>query len=67
MSLEKDYDNWVKSLMGGGKYAATPEQAAADSGRSVRLVENLLQSRDHPAAINAGQSLYLKGHILQVL
>ena len=43
------------------------QQAAADSGRSVRLVENLLQSRDHPAAINAGQSLYLKGHILQVL
>lgn len=31
MSLEKDYDNWVKSLMGGGKYAATPEQAAAAS------------------------------------
>ena len=31
MSLEKDYDNWVKSLMGGGKYAATPVQAAAAS------------------------------------
>lgn len=43
------------------------QQAAADSGRTVRLVENLLQSRDHPAALNAGQSLYLKGHILQVL
>lgn len=31
MSLEKDYDSWVRSLMGGGKYAATPEQAAAAS------------------------------------
>lgn len=43
------------------------QEAAADSGRTVRLVENLLQSRDHPAALNAGQSLYLKGHILQVI
>lgn len=31
MSLEKDYDNWVKGLMGGGRYAASPEQAAAAS------------------------------------
>ena len=43
------------------------QQAAADSKRTVRLVETLLQSRDHPAALNAGQSLYLKGHILQIL
>ena len=43
------------------------QQAAADSGRQVRLVENLLQSRDHPASLQAGQNLYLKGHILQVL
>lgn len=42
-------------------------EAAADSGRSVRLVEQLMQSRDHPAALSAGQSLYLKGCILQVL
>ena len=41
--------------------------AAADSGRTVRLLETLVQSRDHPAALNAEQSLYLKGYILQVI
>ena len=41
--------------------------AAADAGRSVRLLESLLQSRDHPACLGADQSLYLKGYILQVL
>ena len=41
--------------------------AAADSGRTVRLLETLIQSRDHPAALNAEQSLYLKGYVLQVL
>ena len=40
--------------------------AAADSGRTVRLLETLIQSRDHPAALNAEQSLYVKGYILQV-
>ena len=42
-------------------------EAAADSGRTVRLLETLIQSRDHPAALNAEQSLYLKGYILQIL
>lgn len=42
-------------------------EAAADSGRQVRLIETLMQSRDHPAALNAEQSLYLKGYILNVL
>lgn len=42
-------------------------EAAADSGRRVRLIETLIQSRDHPAALNAEQSLYLKGYILNVL
>lgn len=41
--------------------------AASDSGRSVRLLEALTQSRDHPASLNAEHSLYLKGWILQVL
>ena len=41
-------------------------EAAADSGRTVRLIETLMQSRDHPAALNAEQSLYLKGYILQI-
>ena len=42
-------------------------EAAADAGRSVRLLESLLQSRDHPACLGAEQSLYLKGYILQVM
>ena len=42
-------------------------EAAADLRRPVRLVERLQQSRDHPALLTAGQSLYLKGEILQVL
>lgn len=42
-------------------------EAAADSGRTVRVLELLMQSRDHPAALNAEQALYLKGYILQVL
>lgn len=41
-------------------------EAAADSGRSVCLLELLMQSRDHPAALQAEQSLYLKGYVLQV-
>ena len=42
-------------------------EAAADSGRTVRLIETLMQSRDHPAELAAAQSLYLKGCILHVL
>lgn len=42
-------------------------EAAADSGRRVRHLETLTQSRDHPAILSAEQSLYLKGEILQVL
>ncbi len=42
-------------------------EAAADSGRSVRLLERLIQSRDHPAALSEEHSHYLKGCILQVL
>jgi len=42
-------------------------EAAADCGRNVRVLELLMQSRDHPASLNADQSLYLKGYILQVI
>lgn len=42
-------------------------EAALDCGRPVRLLETLIQSRDHPACLNAEQALYLKGYILQVL
>lgn len=43
------------------------KEAAMDCGRQVRLLETLVQSRDHPACLNAEQALYLKGYILQVL
>lgn len=42
-------------------------EAAADCKREVRLVEMLMQSRDHPASLADEQALYLKGYILQVL
>lgn len=42
-------------------------EAAMDCGRQVRLLESLIQSRDHPACLNAEQALYLKGYIVQVV
>ena len=42
-------------------------EAAADAGRTVRLLEILLQSRDHPAALHAADASYLKGCILQIM
>ena len=42
-------------------------EAAADCGRQARLLEVLMQSRDHPATLNAEQSHYLKGYILQII
>ena len=42
-------------------------EAAADSGRGVRLLERLMQSRDHPAALSEEHAAYLKGCILQAL
>lgn len=42
-------------------------EAAADAGRQVRLLEMLIQSRDHPATLSAEQALYLKGCVLQVV
>ena len=43
------------------------KEAAMDCGRQVRLLETLIQSRDHPACLNAEQALYLKGYFVQVL
>ena len=40
--------------------------AGADSGRNVRLLERLVQSRDHPAPLSDEHTHYLKGCILQV-
>ena len=41
-------------------------EAAFDAGRDVRLLETLMQSRDHPASLLADQALYLKDYILQI-
>ena len=41
-------------------------EAAHDAGRDARLLEILMQSRDHPAALSSDNSLYLKGYILQI-
>jgi len=43
------------------------QEAAADSGRQVRLIRELMQSRDHPAAIGEPAALYLKGWVLSIL
>lgn len=42
-------------------------EAAVDSGRQVRLIQELMQSRDHPAAIGEPSTLYLKGWVLNIL
>ena len=42
-------------------------EAAGDVGRPIRLLETLMQSRDHPACLTAEHALYLKGLIVQVL
>lgn len=42
-------------------------EAAGDVGRQVRLLESMMQSRDHPADLAAENAWYLKGYILQVL
>lgn len=42
-------------------------EAAGDTGRQVRVVEQRFQAKDHPFAPGAEESLYLKCVILQVL
>lgn len=43
------------------------QEAAGDVGRQARLVEPMMQSRDHPADLAAENAWYLKGYILQIL
>ena len=42
-------------------------EAAFDVRRRVRIIEIRYQAKDHPVAVNADESLYLKCFILQVL
>ena len=43
MSLEDQYDAWVRGLMGGGKYAATPQQAE-DASDAVQQMQAQLDA-----------------------
>ena len=43
MSLEDQYDAWVRGLMGGGKYAATPKQAE-DANDAVQQMQAQLDA-----------------------
>jgi 23S rRNA (cytosine1962-C5)-methyltransferase len=42
-------------------------EAAVDVRRRVRIIEIRYQAKDHPVAVNADESLYLKCVMLQVL
>ena len=62
MSLEDQYDAWVRGLMGGGKYAATPKQAegrqrrrAADAGPAGRPDRGPRRQTAAGSALNAVQ------------
>ena len=59
MSLENQYDAWVRGLMGGGKYAATPKQAE-DASEAVQQMQAQLDAlaaaqKRQSAAGGAGQ------------
>ena len=43
------------------------QEAAVAAGREALLLEKLMQSRDHPAALSSETSSYLKGYILRIL
>lgn len=51
---KEDFLNMIKS-------------AAADSGKSFRLVKELIQAADHPVLLAMPETQYLKGVILEVL
>jgi 23S rRNA (cytosine1962-C5)-methyltransferase len=42
------------------------QESAFDVRRKVRIIETRYQAKDHPIAINADESLYLKCVILQI-
>ena len=44
MSLEDQYDAWVRGLMGGKKYAATSKQAARDVNDAVQQMQASLDA-----------------------
>ena len=52
MSLEDQYDAWVRGLMGGGKYAATPKQAE-DANDAVQQMQAQLDALAACSSIRA--------------
>ena len=52
MSLEDQYDAWVRGLMGGGRYAATPKQAE-DANDAVQQMQAQLDDLDAQIAESA--------------
>ena len=52
MSLENQYDAWVRGLMGGGKYAATPKQAE-DASEAVQQMQAQLDAQKRQSAAGA--------------
>lgn len=42
-------------------------ESAAESGRTVRLIEVKTQAPDHPAVISADETQYLKFYVLQII
>ncbi|MGI6030890.1 MAG: class I SAM-dependent rRNA methyltransferase [Eubacteriales bacterium] len=43
------------------------KEAAADAHKDIRVMENRMQSRDHPVGLNADESFYLKCVIVEVM
>jgi len=43
------------------------QESAFDVRRHARIIENRYQAKDHPIAVNADESLYLKCVIIQVI
>ncbi|MGN0983282.1 MAG: AAA family ATPase [Gemmiger sp.] len=56
MSLEKEYDAWVRGLMGGRKYVSTPQeaQAASDAVSQMQAQLDALNSAQKRQAAAAG-------------
>ncbi|MCP3979944.1 MAG: hypothetical protein GY716_11610 [bacterium] len=52
--------------LGEDRFLGVLEEAAADSGRQVRLLEKRMQAKDHPVLVGFPESLYLKCLVLSV-
>ena len=62
MSLEDQYDAWVRGLMGGGRYAATPKQAE-DANDAVQQMQAQLDALTEALLMFAAR----RDHVRQVI